>query len=88
MNKRGEKIEDKFLNVITSLLGHEPSEAEMKKILKPLNELGENARQFIFNILDDINSEADENERIKKMEKFVTALRNLKDETLDNHKPD
>ena len=61
------------MSIITNLLGHEPSKEEMQKVLEPLNELGKNARQFIFNILEDINSEPDENEHIKKMEKCKSS---------------
>ena len=88
MNQKKEQIEEKFLSIITNLLGHEPSKEEMQKVLEPLNELGKNARQLILNILENISSEPDENERIKKMEKFVTAFKKAKDESLGNHKPD
>ena len=70
MSQKRKDIEEKFFSVITSLLGREPSKEEMQTILEPIYELGENARQFIFNILEDINSEQNDNERIKKMEKF------------------
>ena len=83
-----EQEEVKFLRILTNLLGHEPSKEEMQKILEPLNELGKNSRDFILHILEDIISESDENERIKKIGKFVTELKLAKDEASNNHKAD
>jgi hypothetical protein len=80
MNQNSEKVDKKFLTIITNLLGHTPSKEEMQKILEPLNELGEDARHVILNILEDISLEQDETERIKKMEKFVTALKTAKND--------
>jgi hypothetical protein len=82
MNQNSEKVDKKFLNIITDLLGHTPSKEEMQKILEPLNTLGEDARHVILNILEDISLEQDETARIKKMEKFVTALKTAKKDSL------